>query len=105
MLKSEIAKPLPKHMTALRQFQGIPGIEITPGGRLWGTWYSGGIEEGPDNFVLIVSSIDGGKSWSEPVAVVDPPGNIRAYDPTLWIGPDGFCAVFGLRSGARSLER
>lgn len=83
-----------KYLTATRQFQGIPGIEITPGGRLWATWYSGGIGEGPDNYVLIVTSDDGGKSWSEPVDVVDPPGGERAYDPVLWIGGDGILRWF-----------
>lgn len=95
MLKSEIiTNPSLKYMTTSRQFQGIPGIEITPNGRLWATWYAGGIEEGPDNFVLLVSSIDGGKTWSDPLAVVDPPGKVRAYDPTLWIGPDGVLRWF-----------
>ena len=84
-----VSSPTLKHSTQSRQFQGIPGIEITPGGRLWATWYSGGTGEGPDNFVVLVTSDDGGKNWSEPVAVVDPRGNDRTFDPTLWIGPDG----------------
>ncbi len=25
-----------------RMFQGIPGLAISPGGRLWATWYTGG---------------------------------------------------------------
>ncbi len=81
--------PGEKYATASRQFQGIPGIEVTPSGRLWATWYSGGVNEGPNNFVLLVTSDDGGSSWSEPVAVVDPPGNVRAYDPALWRDPAG----------------
>ncbi|MBU1855980.1 MAG: glycoside hydrolase [Verrucomicrobia bacterium] len=78
-----------KYKTLGRQFQGIPGIEVAPSGRIWATWYSGGKTEGPENFVLIVTSADNGKSWSEPVAVIDPPGNVRAYDPTLWLDPSG----------------
>jgi len=78
-----------KHKTSGRQFQGISGIEVAPNGRLWATWYSGGKTEGPENFALIVSSGDNGKSWGEPVAVIDPPGNVRAYDPTLWLDPLG----------------
>jgi hypothetical protein len=89
-----VTKPQAKHLTAERQFQGIPGVEITSGGRLWATWYSGGTGEGPENFVVLVSSLDGGQSWSEPLAVVDPPENIRAYDPTLWVGPDGILRWF-----------
>jgi hypothetical protein len=90
----KVSKPLSKHLTINRQFQGIPGIEITSGGRLWATWYSGGVNEGPDNFVVLVSSNDGGKSWSEPIAVVDPPDKVRAYDPALWIAPDGVLRWF-----------
>lgn len=81
--------PSEKHLTGGRQFQGIPGIEVTSSGRLWATWYSGGVNEGPDNFSLLVTSSDKGQSWSEPVAVIDPPGNVRSYDPTLWIDPLG----------------
>ena len=32
-----------KHATGQRQFQGIPGIAVAPSGRLWATWYSGGV--------------------------------------------------------------
>ncbi|MDA0839703.1 MAG: sialidase family protein, partial [Planctomycetota bacterium] len=70
-----------------RQWQGIPGIERAPNGRLWAVWYSGGTGEGPDNYVLVVTSDDDGQTWSEPVLVVDPPGMVRAYDPALWIDP------------------
>jgi hypothetical protein len=83
-----------KHLTPARQFQGIPGIERTAGGRLWANWYTGGVNEGPENFVVLVTSEDDGATWTEPVAVVDPPGNVRAYDPTLWIDPLGRLWLF-----------
>ncbi len=73
--------PSEKHLTGGRQFQGIPGIESTSSGRLWATWYSGGVNEGPNNFSLLVTSNDKGRTWTEPVAVIDPPGNVRSYDP------------------------
>jgi len=83
-------KPGPQHQTAARGFQGIPGLEITPRGRLWATWYTGGVNEGPQNFVVLVTSADHGKSWTEPVLVIDPPGaHVRAYDPTVWLDPCG----------------
>ncbi|MHC4872751.1 MAG: sialidase family protein [Planctomycetota bacterium] len=78
-----------KHMTAARSFQGIPGIAVTPEGKLWAIWYSGGIGECPENFCLLVYSNDDGETWSEPVAVVDPEGNVRAYDGAVWIDPQG----------------
>lgn len=70
-----------------RKWQGIPGIERTKKGTLWTTWYSGGNGEGPENYVLVFRSFDNGKTWSEPVVIIDPPGNIRAFDPCLWIDP------------------
>lgn len=85
---------LEKYRTCNRGFQGIPGIEISARGRIWATWYSGGDDEGPDNYVVLVTSTDGGQSWSEPIAVIDPSDNFRAYDPTLWIGPDGVLRWF-----------
>jgi len=85
-----VTTPREKHLREARQFQGIPGIEVTPRGRLWATWYSGGTGEGLHNFVLVITSADKGASWSDPVAIVDPPStHVRAYDPALWIDPRG----------------
>jgi len=81
-----------------RLWQGIPGIERTPGGRLWGVWYSGGKGEGPDNYVVLVSSDDDGATWSAPKAVIDPPGKVRAFDPTLWTDPSGRLWLFWAQS-------
>lgn len=78
-----------KHKTANRQFQGIPGIEVASGGRIWATWYSGGIAEGPQNFSILVTSTHDMCAFSEPVAVIDPIGNIRSFDPVLWHDPLG----------------
>jgi predicted neuraminidase len=74
---------------ATRPFQGIPGIARAPGGRLWATWYAGGTDEGPENYVVLVTSGDDGRTWSDIRVVIDPPGDVRAYDPTLWIDPQG----------------
>jgi hypothetical protein len=83
-----LSAPLGKHAVAQRRFQGIPGVEISPAGRLWATWYTGGVTEGPENFVTLATSNDAGRTWQEPVVVIDPPHpNVRAYDPTLWIDP------------------
>lgn len=81
--------PGPEYGTVSRKFQGIPGIAIAPSGRIWATWYAGGTGEGPDNYVLLATSADRGATWSEPVAVVAPPGNVRSFDPTLWHDPMG----------------
>jgi len=81
-----------------RAFQGIPGLERAPGGRLWATWYAGGEGEGEANYVVLATSGDDGRSWSGPVLVVDPPGPVRAYDPCLWIDPGGRLWLFWAQS-------
>lgn len=67
-----------------RNWQGIPTIERTPNGTLWAAWYSGGKGEGPENYVIVVRSKDNGKTWTPPIFVIDPPDEIRAFDPCLW---------------------
>ena len=82
--------PGPEYRSEARLWQGIPGMERAATGRLWSTWYSGGKREpSEDNYVLLVTSDDDGKSWSEPKIVVDPPGPARAYDPMVWHDPQG----------------
>ena len=80
---------------AKRLFQGIPGIERAPGGRLWAVWYSGDKREGPQNYVVLTTSGDGGKSWSGPRLVIDPPGFVRAFDACLWLDQKDACGYFG----------
>ena len=84
-----------------RRFQGIPGVERAANGRLWAVWYAGGPDEpgeGPGNYVLLVSSGDDGRTWSAPTLVIDPPGNVRAYDPCLWHDPQGRLWLFWAQS-------
>lgn len=81
-----------------RAWQGIPGIEMAPNGRLWATFYSGGEDEGPDNYVTLVTSMDGGQTWSDLKSVIDPPGQSRAYDPCLWQDPSGRLWLFWAQS-------
>ena len=84
-----------------RLFQGIPGIERAANGRLWATWYAGGPNEpgeGPGNYVMLTTSGDDGKTWSGPKLVIDPPGEVRAYDPCLWHDPQGRLWLFWAQS-------
>ncbi|MGH9511406.1 MAG: sialidase family protein [Terriglobales bacterium] len=81
-----------------RLWQGIPGIERTEKGRLLATWYSGGENEGPENYILLASSEDDGKTWSEPLAVIDPPYPVRAFDPVLWRDSNGMLWWFWSQS-------
>lgn len=79
----------PHHQAANRHWQGVPAIERASNGRLWATWYTGGLQEDNDTYVLLVTSDDDGQTWSDPVAIIDPPGMIRAWDPNLWHDPTG----------------
>ena len=72
-----------------RMWQGIPGIERTKGGRIYACFYSGGVTEQMGNFAALVKSEDGGKTFSEPIAVADMGDKARAYDSALWIDPLG----------------
>lgn len=89
--------PEEKFHTPHRLWQGCPTIERTPGGRLLAGWYSGGMCE-PDmrNYNLLVRSDDQGKSWSEPILVIESalfPG-IRCIDIQLWYDPNGKLWLF-----------
>ena len=84
--------PDAQHTTDSRAHVGIPSIVLSPKtGRLWATWY-GGITPGEDqnNYCVLSTSADGGRTWKE-VLVADPDTwwSRRAFDPELWISPDG----------------
>ncbi|WP_164102073.1 sialidase family protein [Candidatus Laterigemmans baculatus] len=89
-------EPGPEYGDDVRMFQGISGLERSPGGRLWATWYGGGVTEDRHNYVLLVSSDDNGKTWSAPTLVIDPDrdGPVRAFDPCPWIDPSGRLWLF-----------
>ncbi len=89
--------PGPEYQIGNRRFQGIPSLARSPEGRLWAVWYaspSGG--EDQNNYVLLVTSGDDGRNWSGPVLVVDPDrdGPVRAFDPQIWLAPDGRLWLF-----------
>lgn len=74
----------------LRTWQGIPGLERTPKGRVFVSWFTGGPKEpAPENTVLLCYSDDGGATYTLPRAMAGPRDGSRAFDPTLWIDPLG----------------
>ena len=79
---------LKKYYTENRIWQGISSIEVTPKGRIFVTFYSGGIKEEIGNYSLLIVSDDGGETFSEPILVAYE-DNHRHFDPCLWIDPDG----------------
>ena len=84
------AAPGPEYADSARMFQGIPTIERAPNGRLWAAWYGGGVTEDKNNYIVLDTSGDNGKSWQRAL-ILDPDrdGPVRAFDPCLWHDPDG----------------
>ena len=82
----------PAYAVGLRHHEGIPSIAVSPvNGRMWATWYASNTGcEDANNYLVLSTSADGGETWRE-VAVYDPDpgGPVRAFDPELWIAPDG----------------
>lgn len=84
-----------------RKYQGIPGIERAPGGRLWAVFYAGKVHEDRFNYVCCVTSADDGKTWSDLKFVIDPDGDgpLRTSDPCPWLDPDGRLWLFFWMNG------
>jgi len=87
-----VGPPLtPLHAVTNRAHVGISSLAVSPGGRLWATWYAGVTpSEDQNNYVILSTSADDGKTWKE-VLIVDPDegGPRRTFDPELWMAPDG----------------
>ncbi len=92
------ASPGPEYGSDRRMFQGIPGVERASNGRLWAAWYGGGTGEGDENYVMLVTSNNDGKTWSDLRLVIDPPDPVRAFDPCLWHDPTGRLWLFWAQS-------
>ena len=80
------------HAPGTRRISLVSSIERSPeNGRLWATWYASPLPgENHQCYCVLATSADDGNTWRE-VLVVDPDGDgpIRAFDPELWIAPDG----------------
>lgn len=62
-------KELKKYTAEYRLWQGIPGIEITKGGRIFVCFYSGETKETFGNYAMLVMSNDGNQ-FTQPIAVI-----------------------------------
>ncbi len=79
-----------------RKFTGISSLAVTESGTMWAVWYAGvSPHEDENNYVVVANSMDNGSSWNE-VLVIDPDkdGPVRAFDPEVWVDPDGKLWVF-----------
>jgi len=91
VLPPTIASPDAEHSFTNRQHQGIPSIAASPAGTMWATWYGSPTpREDEHNYLILSRSVDGGETWGE-FLTCDPDGDgpRRAFDPELWLAPDG----------------
>lgn len=88
--------PAVKYADNTRHFALATGITVSPEGRLYVAWFSGGDSE--KAFMLVASSDDGGKTWSEPQLVIDPSdGKVfarRSLVGNIWTDPAGRLWLF-----------
>ena len=92
-MQPAVVYPYPKQerfRDTYRRWQGIPSIEVSPGGRIFVDFYSGQAAEVGGNILVLCTSDDGGKTFQSCTAVVEHPDReCRIYDPCLWIAPTG----------------
>ena len=87
-----ILDPGPEFADAKRLWQGVPGMTISPKGRIWLTWNTGGRFEGDreePTYVVLFTSGDGGKTFQGPVAAAKSSRGAHVQDGVLWIDPRG----------------
>lgn len=87
-----VTAPTAFHHVDNRWYTGIPSLAVSPvNGRLWATWYTSLTDqEDSYNYCILATSADDGETWKE-VLVADPDGDgpLRAFDPEVWVAPDG----------------
>lgn len=89
----------PEYASDNRLWQGVPALECSPKGRLFAAWYTGGKTEEPGNVVIVERSEGDGKPFTDGWIVVkhDDP-EVRCFDETLWIDPQGHLNLFWAQS-------
>ncbi len=87
-----------KYAADQRRWQGIPGIERTAGGKIYALFYTGWVDEGPGNYVMILRSTDQGQSYQPFLAIEPPVEEARCFDAVPWIDPQGRLWIFYAQS-------
>ncbi len=87
------------YMDGERKYLCSGGLTYVPGengsGRLWSGFISGDTNERVGNYIVLVTSDDGGETWTEvSVAIEHPSEYVTATDHTLWTDPEGRLWVF-----------
>ena len=87
--------PMPAYAKKYLPFAMSAGLEVTKGGRLWTLWAGG--QDGPNAYLLASYSDDEGRSWKDPVFVIDPQAHglkMGSRTGCLWCDPKGRLWVF-----------
>ena len=90
-----IFDPFPAYAQKIRPFAMSGSMEVTHKGRLWATWAGG--EDGPKGYLIASCSDDEGKSWRDPVFVIDPQARGLKTGTRLgpfWCDPKGRLWLF-----------
>ena len=79
-----------ENLIARRMWQGIPGIEITPNGRMFFTFSAGTTNERTFEYMTILCySDDYGRTHSPLRFMAPPKDGSRGFDAVPWIDPNG----------------
>ncbi len=86
--------PLKYRDPAFIRYQTGPSIAVSSNGRIWVAIMTGGRTECNENYVDLITSGDGGATWSEPKLALDIDGPMRTFDPAMWTDPQGRVWLF-----------
>ena len=90
-----IFDPMPAYGQKYLPFAMAASMEVTHKGRLWTCWAGG--QDGPNAYLLTSYSDDQGKSWRDPVFVIDPQAHGLKMGTRLgsfWCDPKGRLWLF-----------
>lgn len=90
-------RPGSAYLDRVRNYNMVIGADVTPGGRMWAAWVSGG--DDPNAYFVLASSDDRGETWSQPRLVIDPPDHpsglkVSIIVGNLWTDPRGRLWLF-----------
>ncbi len=85
------------YLDRCRNYNMVIGADVTPGGRIWAAWVSGG--DDPNAYFVLATSDDRGATWSQPRLVIDPPDHpsglkVSVIVGNLWTDPKGRLWLF-----------